>query len=150
MAYVLQVSTLWRGVVRCVQPFGPREAVASNRRGMKSSELSKAAHSSGNCSPDQFLILLITCEVLQPNLHLGTCLSDAANAHTAHIVTLRPQHIFDSRMNAGFRASQATFVRRQRTFGADDQGWPSRYPTPSDHWRNVAAGLAWTAHNCGR
>jgi len=38
----------------------------------------------------------------------------------------------------------------KRTFGADDQGWPSRYLTPSDHWRNVAAVLAWTAHNYGR
>lgn len=45
--------------------------------------------------------------------------------------------------------SHATFFWRQGTFGADDQDRPSRYPTPPDHWRNVAIRLAWAAYHYG-
>jgi len=46
-------------------------------------------------------------------------------------------------------APKAAFIGRQGAFGADDQGRSGRYPTPADHWGNVAPELAWAAHHYG-
>src|SRR6056297_430469 len=52
-------------------------------------------------------------------------------------------------LHHGRQPQKAAFLRRKGAPGSHDQGWPSRYSTPPDHWGNVAAGLAWTAQHCG-